>query len=192
MFTSHRDAAVGGTVVGFGAVAIALAAVALPYLDLSSGSVLDDNRFLNQGPGGHAGLTLLVAAGAALANLVLVLSGRRQNWAGIALAGVVAMGITAWTLRDGEARAAGLKTSGGTDVSAYGISRTTDPGPAVWVAAAGGLMLLVGALSLRRTAPAPEATKKCPSCAELVLSEAKLCKHCGERFSEPPILAPAS
>jgi hypothetical protein len=31
-----------------------------------------------------------------------------------------------------------------------------------------------------------EATKKCPDCAETVLAEAKVCKHCGARFDGQP------
>ena len=30
--------------------------------------------------------------------------------------------------------------------------------------------------------PTPETHVKCPECAELVLKEAKLCKHCGTRL----------
>jgi hypothetical protein len=28
-----------------------------------------------------------------------------------------------------------------------------------------------------------EPTKKCPDCAETVLAEARVCKHCGYRFT---------
>lgn len=32
-----------------------------------------------------------------------------------------------------------------------------------------------------------QAQKKCPDCAEFVLAEARVCKHCGYRFAvEPP------
>lgn len=35
----------------------------------------------------------------------------------------------------------------------------------------------------RREAPSQEQTKKCPDCAETVLSDAKVCKHCNYRFA---------
>src|SRR4051812_19221764 len=35
-------------------------------------------------------------------------------------------------------------------------------------------------------APAPVATKPCPDCAETVLADARVCKHCGYRFAPIP------
>lgn len=40
--------------------------------------------------------------------------------------------------------------------------------------------------------PASAATKKCPDCAEEVLEEAKVCKHCGARFSNGDVAQPAA
>jgi hypothetical protein len=31
-----------------------------------------------------------------------------------------------------------------------------------------------------------DSTKQCPDCAETVLAEAHVCKHCGYRFDEAP------
>jgi ribosomal protein L32 len=82
-----------------------------------------------------------------------------------------------------------------------------DFGIAIYVAGAGVAVALVGSLILLRSAKqsAPDllvaaraqaATKKCPDCAETVLAEARVCKHCGYRFapaasSEPGSTPPA-
>ena len=57
-----------------------------------------------------------------------------------------------------------------------------------------GLILYgLGALVARRrriNQPSPETHVKCPDCAELVLREAKVCKHCGCRLVPQPALEP--
>ncbi len=46
-----------------------------------------------------------------------------------------------------------------------------------------GLFLLASRnLSSKVTAPSPATHVKCPDCAELVLKEAKVCRHCGCRL----------
>jgi ribosomal protein L37AE/L43A len=80
-------------------------------------------------------------------------------------------------------------------------------GIAVYVAGAGVGVALIGSLMLRQTEKsvaedslvaaweAEKTTKKCPDCAETVLADAKVCKHCGYRFAagvpaDPQTLAP--
>lgn len=68
-------------------------------------------------------------------------------------------------------------------------------GIALYVAGAGVAIALAGSAMLRQTkensaqaskipvaTPAPT-KKKCPDCAETILADAKVCKHCGYRFS---------
>jgi hypothetical protein len=62
------------------------------------------------------------------------------------------------------------------------------------------LVALLPSLKPVQGAPTPETHVKCPDCAEFVLKEAKVCKHCGCKlvpvgldaqpslFSEPPLL----
>ena len=91
-----------------------------------------------------------------------------------------------------------LDTSQPGTVAALGI--------ALYVAAAGVAVALVGTLMLRQQERAARAsaaqeddplvaareaaktTKKCPDCAETILVDAKVCKHCGYRFA--PASAP--
>jgi hypothetical protein len=68
----------------------------------------------------------------------------------------------------------------------------TSLGIAVYVAGAGAALALVGLLMmLRQNDAEPDeletawtssrSTKKCPDCAETILADAKVCKHCGYR-----------
>jgi predicted RNA-binding Zn-ribbon protein involved in translation (DUF1610 family) len=89
-----------------------------------------------------------------------------------------------------------VKQDGSLDTSTSG---TLVPlGIAVYVAGAGVALALFGLLVLRQigsdsatdaapqnqsNAPLPNQTKKCPDCAETVLRDAKVCKHCNYRFA---------
>lgn len=44
------------------------------------------------------------------------------------------------------------------------------------------LVLLPPLNKQQSTAPSPQTHVKCPDCAELVLAEARVCKHCGARL----------
>jgi len=72
-------------------------------------------------------------------------------------------------------------------------------GIAIYVAGAGALLAFIGGWVMLRTrqvaAPTPalppseqEATQRCPDCAETILAQAHVCKHCGYRFENeaPP------
>jgi hypothetical protein len=58
-----------------------------------------------------------------------------------------------------------------------------NPGIAIYVAGAGVAAAFIGSAMLLRSRQAR--TKKCPDCAETVLADAKVCKHCGCRFASP-------
>jgi hypothetical protein len=57
------------------------------------------------------------------------------------------------------------------------------PGIAIYVAWAGVAAAFIGSMMLLRSRQAK--TKKCPDCAETVLADANVCKHCGCRFASP-------
>ena len=58
-----------------------------------------------------------------------------------------------------------------------------NPGIAIYVAGAGVAAAFIGSAMLLRSRQAR--TKKCPDCAETVLADANVCKHCGYRFASP-------
>jgi ribosomal protein S27E len=86
-------------------------------------------------------------------------------------------------------------------IGADGTPDTSQPGMvgslgiALYVAAAGVGLALIGSLNLRQTEEsvgqdplvaaweAEKTTKKCPDCAETILADAHVCKHCGYRFA---------
>jgi hypothetical protein len=81
------------------------------------------------------------------------------------------------------------------NISSSGFNTSTVTGSAaagVYLVLAGGAVGVVGAGILSGTwgpvgVPAWERrTKRCPDCAETVLADANVCKHCGHRFDSPP------
>jgi hypothetical protein len=56
-----------------------------------------------------------------------------------------------------------------------------NPGIAIYVVWAGVAAAFIGSVMLLRSRQ-PK-TKKCPDCAETVLADANVCKHCGYRFT---------
>lgn len=49
------------------------------------------------------------------------------------------------------------------------------------------LIGLILAVAIPKATPTPTVTthRKCPDCAELVLNEARVCKHCGAKLTPP-------
>jgi Uncharacterised protein family UPF0547 len=56
-----------------------------------------------------------------------------------------------------------------------------NPGIAIYIAGAGLAAAFIGSVMLLQSRQAK--TKKCPDCAETVLADANVCKHCGYRFA---------
>jgi hypothetical protein len=56
-----------------------------------------------------------------------------------------------------------------------------NPGIGLYVLGAGVAAASIGSVMLLRSRQAK--TKKCPDCAEIVLADANVCKHCGYRFA---------
>lgn len=48
-----------------------------------------------------------------------------------------------------------------------------------------------GDVAVASAAPAVQTHVKCPDCAELVLAEARVCKHCGRKLVPAPVVQPA-
>jgi hypothetical protein len=73
---------------------------------------------------------------------------------------------------------------------AFGLSgaEQASPGTGIYMVGAGGGLVALAGLTLAGFAFGPggdapiRRTKTCPDCAETVLADARVCKHCGYRF----------
>lgn len=184
--TSYDVDPAGLALAGVGAAAMALGAF-LP-LDQPGGqfAYVQSNSLIQ-----HGGWTLIaLGAGVALDGFRCYQTGKR-SW------GVCAMGAIGLLIVIGLAESKGLRTlypigtDGQPDQSAPG---TVVPlGIAVYVSGAGAALAAVGGWVLHQratirdtddhsTLASDQATKCCPDCAEAILADARVCKHCGYRF----------
>lgn len=172
-----------------GALAMALAAF-LP-LDEPTGlfGMVRDNTLIQ-----HGGWTLIALA-VGIAASGFRASQRKGNWwvLPVVLCVLAAIALANWATDKDLRTLYPIGANGNLDTSQPGMVASL--GIAIYVAGAGVALALVGSLMLRQTeqSRAPEAadgpasvqaqTKKCPDCAETILADAKVCKHCGYRFA---------
>jgi hypothetical protein len=138
---------------------------------------------------------LIGAAAIVLAALRAFTTGKRSETTSVLVLGVIAAVLVIYAAQDTSLRTLyPIGASGEPEVSAPG---TVVPlGIAIYVAGAGVLLALIGGWTMRQTAAAvpavePEATTRCPECAETILAAARVCKHCGHRL-EPAASDPAT
>jgi hypothetical protein len=114
--------------------------------------------------------------------------GRREEATSVMVLGVIAAVLVVYFAQDKALRTLyPLNGAGEADSSATG---TVVPlAIAIYVAGAGALLAVVGGRGMRQSARMADVdvaeatrTKRCPDCAELVLTGARVCKHCGYRF----------
>jgi Uncharacterised protein family UPF0547 len=177
-----------------GAAALAIAAF-LP-LDEPSNSLrmVQDNTLIQHGHWGIIGLAVGIAGSGFLA------SQRNGKWPLTVLLCLVAGAeVFLHFTNTAERTLYPIGPNGAPDTTQPGT--TTALGIALYVAGAGVAVALMGALGLRQqervakaiggnddAGPVQTPTKKCPDCAETILADANVCKHCGYRFT--PTSAP--
>jgi len=131
----------------------------------------------------HGGWLFLVAAVAAAAAGFRSYLADAQWWLPLAGAafGVITLALWATSAKNRTLYPVGL--DGEADTSQGGV--VADLGIAIWVAGLGVALVAVGAVLNRELDSASSrSTKKCPDCAETVLADARICKHCSYRFPE--------
>lgn len=198
--------AVSENPLGLGLVIVGAAALAistfLPLVQPASAlRMVEDNTLIQ-----HAGWMLIALALGIAASGYRASRGRpNQRWTPLILCAVAAV-LVLVDANDKDMRTLyPVHPDGSVDTSQPGM--VANLGIAIYVAGAGVAAALIGSLILIQsakqrapdplvTASAKSATKKCPDCAETILADAKVCKHCGYRFapaatSSAPSPAPA-
>lgn len=172
-----------------GAAAMGLSAF-LPLDEPTSAFRLVEDNTLIQ----HGGWQLIIAAIAIAGAGFRVNQRDGEGWGlPFVLSALAAIRIVMWAADES------LRTL--YPVGPDGTANTSQPGTvvplgiAIYVAGVGAGAALIGSLMLRQTEKSDTAqtvagptagqspTKKCPDCAETILADAKVCKHCGYRFA---------
>jgi hypothetical protein len=129
---------------------------------------------------------LIGAAAVVLAALRAHTTGKRGETTSVLILGVIAAVLVIYAAQDTSLRTLyPIGANGEPEASATG---TVVPlGIAIYVAGAGVLLALLGGWTMRQTAAAvptsePEATTRCPECAETILAAARVCRYCGHRL----------
>jgi hypothetical protein len=130
-----------------------------------------------------------------LAALRAYTTGKRSETTSVLVLGVIAAALVVYTAQDTSLRTLYPIGPGG-EPEALARATVVPLGIAIYVAGAGVLLALLGGWTMRTTAVVvsavqPEATTRCPECAETILAAARVCKHCGHRL-EPAVNDPAS
>jgi hypothetical protein len=173
--------------LGFGLAGAGLAVIGvfLPKAEPAQATLLDlrDNTLIETGSGW---ILLALAVGLAIA-LFNAFRGTGAPWPALA----ASLAILAFAVIAGTSEAELTFCSIDADGSRRNCEKGS-PGLAIYAAAVGGVLGLVGASRVTRSRPRgattrgaagdADATKRCPDCAEPVLAAAKVCKHCGFRF----------
>lgn len=179
--------------LGLGLVIVGAAALAistfLPFVQpVSALRMVEDNTLIQ-----HGGWVLIALAVGIAASGYRASRGKpKEGWMAIVLC-VIAAALVLLDANDKDMRTL-------YPVPLDGTVNTSQPGTvaslgiAIYVAGAGVAAALGGSLILLQsakqrapdtlvTASGTSATKKCPDCAETILVDAKVCKHCGYRFA---------
>lgn len=185
--------------LGLGLVLVGAAALSistfLPFVQpVSALRTVESNTLIQ-----HGGWVLVVLAlGIAASGYRVSRSGTKERWTPVVLCAIAA----AIVLFEGNKDMRTLSpvgSDGTVDTSQPGVVASL--GIAIYVAWAGVGAALIGSMTLLQSKTAKErapdnslvaaqadsATKKCPDCAETILRDAKVGKHCGYRFEQTDI-----
>jgi hypothetical protein len=149
----------------------------------------------------HGGWALIaLAVGIAVSGFRAYQRGGNAQAIAVVLCVLAGLAVAGWATDDGLRTLYPIGADGGADTSKPGV--VVPLGIAVYVTGLGVAAAFIGALMLPRApiqgfdhlhpdAPALPIMKKCPDCAETILNDAKVCKHCGYRFTATSSPAPA-
>lgn len=181
------DDEIGTSQLGFwlaiAGVAAMTVAVFLPEASTTTLQNIENNTLIQSGDG----WAFLVLGIGSLAALYRAYRGQTRTWWPL-IAGLLAIGLAIV-----EGQPSNLKYCSTVLTTAC---TTASPGIGLYLAGVGGGLLALGGVYLHAAAPTPSSgaqtrvevasareMKRCPDCAEDVMAEARICKHCGFRFA---------
>lgn len=166
-----------GALLGWVGAALVVLAVFLPYA--STPFPVSNNTLIQSGTG-----WILVVFAVAVALECYRVRDRDERTRWVLVAGVL---LIAYTIYAGTGSRLDLTFTTSNPLSPT-VTRHASPGIGVYMAGIGGAIVALGGATvmgfdagLGATAVA-RSRKRCPDCAEVVLADAKVCKHCGYRF----------
>jgi hypothetical protein len=162
--------------------ALLVIAVFLPWAEATKFSSVGQNTLIQSGDGWLViGIAVVIAA-----SLYRTIQRQAKTWS-ILVLGLIAIGLAVY---DGTGDRLTLQSvdAGSGNI----ITEKANPGIGIYATGAGGALAVFGGFLLAGWGIWPGGAqlparrmKQCPECAETVLADAKVCKHCGNRFPTP-------
>jgi Uncharacterised protein family UPF0547 len=173
-----------GVVLALLGATLLVIAVFLPHVESNKFFRVQDNSLIQ---GGDGWIFIGLAVGIGLATWAAS-QRHKRTWVVLILALIAA----ALAIYEGTGDRVELSSVGGAGLSLDQALQTehANPGLGIWAAGAGAVLAGLGGVLLagRRFGAASDVPerrlKKCPDCAETVLADANVCKHCGYRFAQ--------
>ena len=173
-----------GVVLALLGAVLLIVATFLPHVESNKFFRVQDNSLIQSGDGW---ILIGLAVGIGLATWAAS-QRHKKTWAVLILA-LIAAGVAIY---EGTGSRVELTSVGGSGASLDELFQTehANPGLGIWVAGAGAVLaglggILLAGIRFGAAADVPaRRLKKCPDCAETVLGDARVCKHCGYRFEE--------
>jgi len=171
----------GAIWVAAAAAALAVISVFLPRVESDTFIRVQENTLIQSGDG-----WLIIGCAIGIAGAAYRAYRDRTNTWAVLVLGLVIVGFAVYA---GSGERLELESAG----SVFGeqVADTASPGIGIYAAGAAGAIAIFAGWSLAGKSgtafetETAQRTKICPECAETVLSEARICKHCGYRFAPP-------
>lgn len=166
-----------GVGLALAGAALVLIAIFLPRVESNSFFRVEKNTLIQSGDG-----WILIALAVGIAAAVWRVLVQQRKMRTVAILGLIAIAVAVYDGTGDRVRLASLADPSQTEKASPGIG--------IYAAGLGGALAAIGgawmaglAIGAAGQGVPTRRTKKCPDCAETVLADARVCKHCGNRFA---------